>query len=100
MCFNFSIVDQNFYRMTAFDSDQKGTANSEVVYSLTSQRPQLKLPLFIIDPFSGYMSITQCLDYEVLSLETKFVLRNKVIISCMSSVSWHAYAPVKLSKKI
>ncbi|XP_058032689.1 cadherin-like protein 26, partial [Ahaetulla prasina] len=56
--------DQHFYRMTAFDSDQKGTANSEVVYLLISQTPQLKLPLFKIDSSSGSMSITQCLDYE------------------------------------
>ncbi|KAG8131654.1 hypothetical protein E2320_009567, partial [Naja naja] len=55
---------QKFYRMTAFDSDQKGTANSEVVYSLISQTPELKLPLFCIDPSSGFMNITQCLDYE------------------------------------
>ncbi|XP_060545532.1 cadherin-like protein 26 [Pantherophis guttatus] len=55
---------QHFYRMTAFDSDQKGTANSEVVYFLISQMPQLKLPLFNIDSSTGSMSITQCLDYE------------------------------------
>ncbi|ETE58647.1 Cadherin-like protein 26, partial [Ophiophagus hannah] len=55
---------QNFYRMIAFDADQKGTANSEVVYSLISQTPQLKLPLFFIDSSSGFMNITQCLDYE------------------------------------
>ncbi|XP_013928849.1 PREDICTED: cadherin-like protein 26 [Thamnophis sirtalis] len=55
---------ENFYKMTAFDLDQKDTANSKVVYSLISQTPQLKLPLFIIDSFSGHMSITQCLDYE------------------------------------
>ncbi|KAG8131653.1 hypothetical protein E2320_009564 [Naja naja] len=48
----------------AVDKDQEGTANSEVVFCLVSQTPELKPRLFTIDSTSGIIHITQCLDYE------------------------------------
>uniref|UniRef100_A0A8C5RRT6 Cadherin-like protein 26 n=1 Tax=Laticauda laticaudata TaxID=8630 RepID=A0A8C5RRT6_LATLA len=52
------------FKVIAVDKDQEDTANSEVVFCLVSQTPELKPPLFTIDSTSGLIYITQCLDYE------------------------------------
>ncbi|XP_063154885.1 cadherin-like protein 26 [Candoia aspera] len=67
--FNINIKENHnknepVHRITASDKDQEGTANSEVVYSLLSQTPHLKPPLFTIDSSSGLIRVTRCLDYE------------------------------------
>ncbi|XP_063154873.1 cadherin-like protein 26 [Candoia aspera] len=67
--FNISVKENHnksepVFSVTAVDKDQKGTANSEVVFCLVSQVPHLKPPLFTIDSSSGLIRIAQCLDYE------------------------------------
>nr|XP_060627621.1 cadherin-like protein 26 [Anolis sagrei ordinatus] len=52
------------FNVTAFDKDQEGTANSQVTYSLVSQTPRLKQPVFTIDSSTGVIHSTGCLDYE------------------------------------
>ncbi|XP_015681235.1 cadherin-like protein 26 [Protobothrops mucrosquamatus] len=67
--FNINIKENHHkkepvFKVIAVDKDQEGTANSQVVFCLVSQKPDLKPPLFTIDSTSGLIHITQCLDYE------------------------------------
>ncbi|XP_026553556.1 cadherin-like protein 26 [Pseudonaja textilis] len=67
--FNINIKENHskkepVFKVIAVDKDQEGTANSEVVFCLVSQTPELKPLLFTIDSTSGLIYITQCLDYE------------------------------------
>ncbi|XP_026520868.1 cadherin-like protein 26 [Notechis scutatus] len=67
--FNINIKENHnkkepVFKVIAVDKDQEDTANSEVVFCLVSQTPELKPLLFTIDSTSGLIYITQCLDYE------------------------------------
>ncbi|TFK05050.1 THAP domain-containing protein 4 [Platysternon megacephalum] len=60
-------TDQPVFQVTALDKDEKDTANSRVTYSLTTQTPNLKEPRFNIDPTSGFIRISGCLDPQTAS---------------------------------
>lgn len=63
--FGFFSLDGPVFNVTAFDKDEGGTANSQVAYSLVSQTPRLKEPIFTVDSSSGLIRISGCSDYEV-----------------------------------
>ncbi|XP_066480819.1 cadherin-like protein 26 [Tiliqua scincoides] len=56
--------DEPVFNVTAYDKDENGTANSRVAYSLLSQTPRLKEPIFTVNSFSGLIYISGCSDYE------------------------------------
>ncbi|KAJ6665727.1 hypothetical protein lerEdw1_002097 [Lerista edwardsae] len=60
--------DDPVFNVTAFDKDEGGTANSQVAYSLVSQTPRLKEPIFTVDSSSGQIRISGCSNYEVQRL--------------------------------
>ncbi|XP_037733074.2 cadherin-like protein 26 isoform X1 [Chelonia mydas] len=60
-------TDEPVFQVTALDKDEEDTANSRVTYSLTTQTPNLKEPRFNIDPTSGLIVISGCLDYQTAS---------------------------------
>uniref|UniRef100_A0A8C3RLF1 Cadherin-like protein 26 n=1 Tax=Chelydra serpentina TaxID=8475 RepID=A0A8C3RLF1_CHESE len=60
-------TDEPVFRVTALDKDEEDTANSRVTYSLTTQTPNLKEPRFNIDPTSGLIVISGCLDHQTAS---------------------------------
>ncbi|XP_038225704.1 cadherin-like protein 26 isoform X2 [Dermochelys coriacea] len=60
-------TDEPVFQVTALDKDEEDTANSRVTYSLITQTPNLKEPRFNIDPTSGLIVISGCLDYQTAS---------------------------------
>uniref|UniRef100_A0ACB8F7B8 Uncharacterized protein n=1 Tax=Sphaerodactylus townsendi TaxID=933632 RepID=A0ACB8F7B8_9SAUR len=56
--------DEPVFHVTASDNDEGGTANSRVAYSLVSQTPRLKEPVFTVEPFTGLIRISGCPRYE------------------------------------
>ncbi|KAM9121424.1 cadherin-like protein 26 [Pangshura tecta] len=60
-------TDEPIFQVTALDKDEKDTANSRVTYSLTTQTPNLKEPRFNVDPTSGLIVISGCLDHQTAS---------------------------------
>ncbi|KAH1181923.1 cadherin-like protein 26 [Mauremys mutica] len=60
-------TDEPVFQVTALDKDEKDTANSRVIYSLTTQTPNLKEPRFNIVPTSGLIMISGCLDHQTAS---------------------------------
>ncbi|XP_005302988.3 cadherin-like protein 26 isoform X1 [Chrysemys picta bellii] len=60
-------TDKPVFNLTAFDKDEKDTANSRVTYSLTTQTPNLKEPRFNIHPTEGFIVISGCLDHQTAS---------------------------------
>ncbi|XP_022349811.1 cadherin-like protein 26 [Enhydra lutris kenyoni] len=67
--FNISVKEnhmagQPIFKMLTVDLDEENTPNSQVLYFLISQTPSLKESGFQIDPISGEMQLSGCLDYE------------------------------------
>ncbi|XP_067410649.1 cadherin-like protein 26 [Emydura macquarii macquarii] len=60
-------TDKPAFQVTALDKDEEDTANSWVTYSLTTQTPNLKEPRFSINPTSGLIVISGCLDHKTAS---------------------------------
>lgn len=59
--------------MTAFDKDEQHTDNSRVAYYLTKQTPLSDEPRFTIDPTSGLIHISGCLNYAVKYILHSFI---------------------------
>ncbi|XP_014811591.1 PREDICTED: cadherin-like protein 26 isoform X2 [Calidris pugnax] len=59
--------DEPVFQVTALDKDEEGTANSQVSYSLTMQMPLADGFTFNIDPTTGSIFLTGCLDYKAAS---------------------------------
>ncbi|KAM6113080.1 LOW QUALITY PROTEIN: cadherin-like protein 26 [Pterocles gutturalis] len=55
--------DKPVFQVTALDKDEDGTANSRMSYSLSMQTPSR----FSIDPTSGSICLSECLDYKTAS---------------------------------
>uniref|UniRef100_K7FK88 Cadherin-like protein 26 n=1 Tax=Pelodiscus sinensis TaxID=13735 RepID=K7FK88_PELSI len=67
--FNITIKESHnqnepVFQVTALDKDEENTANSRVTYSLLTQTPNLKEPRFNIDPTSGLIMVSGCLEYK------------------------------------
>lgn len=62
----FFILDEPVFQVTALDKDEDGTANSRVSYSLNMQMPPLDGFMFNIDPTTGSILLSGCLDYKVM----------------------------------
>ncbi|XP_075294593.1 cadherin-like protein 26 [Opisthocomus hoazin] len=56
--------DKPVFQVTASDKDEDGTANSQVSYSLSMQMPIPDGFTFNIDPTTGSILLTGCLDYK------------------------------------
>ncbi|XP_074013636.1 cadherin-like protein 26 [Numenius arquata] len=59
--------DEPVFQVTALDKDEGGTANSQVSYSLSMQMPLPDGFIFNIDPTTGSIFLTGCLDYKAAS---------------------------------
>uniref|UniRef100_A0A8B9TZ15 Cadherin 26 n=1 Tax=Anas zonorhyncha TaxID=75864 RepID=A0A8B9TZ15_9AVES len=55
------------FQVTALDKDESGTANSHVSYSLSTQIPLLDGFPFDIDPTTGTIHLSGCLNYKTAS---------------------------------
>lgn len=62
----FFIIDEPVFQVTALDKDEEGSANSQVSYSLSMQMPLLDGFTFNIDPTTGSILLSGCLDYKVM----------------------------------
>ncbi|XP_009642032.1 cadherin-like protein 26 [Egretta garzetta] len=56
--------DEPVFQVTAFDKDEDGTANSRVSYSLSMEMPLPDGFTFNIDPTTGLILLSGCLDYK------------------------------------
>ncbi|KAM9284777.1 cadherin-like protein 26 [Morus bassanus] len=56
--------DEPVFQVTALDKDEEGTANSQVSYSLSMQMPLLEGFRFNIDPTTGSILLSGCLEYK------------------------------------
>ncbi|XP_077192469.1 cadherin-like protein 26 isoform X2 [Paroedura picta] len=56
--------DEPVFQVTASDDDEEGSANSRVSYSLVSQTPSPKEPVFTVEPSTGLIRISGCSHYE------------------------------------
>ncbi|XP_010152168.1 PREDICTED: cadherin-like protein 26, partial [Eurypyga helias] len=56
--------DEPVFQVTALDKDEGGTANSQVSYSLSMQMPLPDGFIFNIDPTTGSIIPSGCLDYK------------------------------------
>ncbi|GAB0197452.1 cadherin-like protein 26 [Grus japonensis] len=56
--------DEPVFQVTALDKDEEGSANSQVSYSLSMQMPLLDGFTFNIDPTTGSILLSGCLDYK------------------------------------
>ncbi|XP_009891893.1 PREDICTED: cadherin-like protein 26 [Charadrius vociferus] len=56
--------DEPVFQVTALDKDEDGTVNSQVSYSLNMQMPPLDGFMFNIDPITGSILLSGCLDYK------------------------------------
>ncbi|XP_010074695.1 PREDICTED: cadherin-like protein 26 [Pterocles gutturalis] len=59
--------DKPVFQVTALDKDEDGTANSRMSYSLSMQVPLPDGFTFSIDPTSGSICLSECLDYKTAS---------------------------------
>ncbi|XP_076208520.1 cadherin-like protein 26 [Aptenodytes patagonicus] len=59
--------DEPVFQVTASDKDEDGTANSQVSYSLIMQMPLPDGFTFNIDPTTGSILLSGCLDYKIAS---------------------------------
>ncbi|XP_009325148.1 PREDICTED: cadherin-like protein 26 [Pygoscelis adeliae] len=57
--------DEPVFQVTASDKDEDGTANSQVSYSLIMQMPLPDGFTFNIDPTTGSILLSGCLDYKI-----------------------------------
>ncbi|KAM6340263.1 cadherin-like protein 26 [Alca torda] len=57
--------DEPVFQVTALDKDEGGTVNSQVSYSLSMQMPLPDGFTFNIDPTTGSIFLTGCLDYKI-----------------------------------
>ncbi|KAM6242737.1 cadherin-like protein 26 [Spheniscus humboldti] len=57
--------DEPVFQVTALDKDEDGTANSQVSYSLIMQMPLPDGFTFNIDPTTGSILLSGCLDYKI-----------------------------------
>ncbi|XP_027501941.1 cadherin-like protein 26 [Corapipo altera] len=56
--------DEPVFQVTASDKDEVGTANSQVSYSISMQMPTPDGFTFSIDPTTGSILLSRCLDYQ------------------------------------
>lgn len=63
---HFFILDKPVFQVTALDKDEDGTVNSQVSYSLSMQMPLPDGLMFNIDPTTGSILLSGCLDYKVM----------------------------------
>ncbi|XP_051659050.1 cadherin-like protein 26 [Manacus candei] len=56
--------DEPVFQVTALDKDEVGTANSQVSYSMSMQVPTPDGFTFSIDPSTGSILLSRCLDYQ------------------------------------
>lgn len=77
------ILDKPAFQVTALDKDEEDTANSWVTYSLTTQTPNLKEPRFSINPTSGLIVISGCLDHKV-----KYIIYYDIYLPCVNLGSY------------
>ncbi|XP_017670700.1 PREDICTED: cadherin-like protein 26 [Lepidothrix coronata] len=56
--------DEPVFQVTALDKDEVGTANSQVSYSISMQMPTPDGFTFSIDPSTGSILLSRCLDYQ------------------------------------
>uniref|UniRef100_A0A8B9Z9E6 Cadherin 26 n=1 Tax=Buteo japonicus TaxID=224669 RepID=A0A8B9Z9E6_9AVES len=54
------------FQVTALDKDEDGTVNSQVSYSLSMRMPLPDGLMFNIDPTTGSILLSGCLDYKVM----------------------------------
>ncbi|XP_062445530.1 cadherin-like protein 26 [Rhea pennata] len=59
--------DEPVFQVTASDKDEGGTDNSQVSYSLIMQMPILDGFTYNIDPTTGLILLSGCLNYEIAS---------------------------------
>ncbi|XP_009997044.1 PREDICTED: cadherin-like protein 26 [Chaetura pelagica] len=59
--------DEPVFQVTALDRDEDGNVNSQVSYSLSMQKPLSDGFTFNIDPTTGLILLSGCLDYETAS---------------------------------
>ncbi|KAL8179578.1 UNVERIFIED_CONTAM: hypothetical protein K2H54_068616 [Gekko kuhli] len=52
--------DEPVFQVVASDADEEGTGNSRVAYSLVSQTPSPKEPVFVVEPSTGLIRISGC----------------------------------------
>lgn len=62
----FFILDEPVFQVIALDKDEDGTANSQVSYSLIMQMPLPDGFTFNVDPTTGSILLSGCLDYKVM----------------------------------
>ncbi|XP_074867616.1 cadherin-like protein 26 isoform X2 [Carettochelys insculpta] len=70
--FNITIKENHdtgepVFLVTALDKDEEDTSNSQVSYFLIAQTPNLKEPRFNIDPTSGLIVVSGCLEHKTAS---------------------------------
>ncbi|KAM6378684.1 cadherin-like protein 26 [Pluvialis apricaria] len=56
--------EEPVFQVTALDKDEDGTVNSQVSYSLSMQMPLLDGFTFNVDPTTGSILLSGCLDYK------------------------------------
>ncbi|KAM6298814.1 cadherin-like protein 26 [Aegotheles albertisi] len=56
--------DEPVFQVTALDKDEDGTGNSQVSYSLSMQIPLSDGFIFNVDPTTGSILLSGCLDYK------------------------------------
>nr|XP_009490865.1 PREDICTED: cadherin-like protein 26 [Pelecanus crispus] len=56
--------DEPVFQVTALDKDEGGTVNSQVSYSLSMQMPLQDGFTFNVDPTTGSVLLSRCLDYK------------------------------------
>ncbi|XP_009459886.1 PREDICTED: cadherin-like protein 26 [Nipponia nippon] len=56
--------DEPVFQVTALDKDEDGTANSQVSYSLSMQMPLSDGFTFNVDPTTGSIRLSRCLEYK------------------------------------
>ncbi|XP_019403633.1 PREDICTED: cadherin-like protein 26 [Crocodylus porosus] len=101
-------ADEPVLQMTAFDKDEERTDNSRVAYYLTKQTPLSDEPRFTIDPTSGLIHISGCLDYAAASSFQLLIeardhgspqMSSTAIVNVVVEDSESNYLPVFLKEK-
>ncbi|KYO42009.1 cadherin-like protein 26 [Alligator mississippiensis] len=101
-------ADKPVLQMTAFDKDEQHTDNSRVAYYLTKQTPLSDEPRFTIDPTSGLIHISGCLNYAAASSFQLLIeardhgsprMSSTAIVNVAVEDSENNYLPVFLKEK-